>query len=135
MPGPHNEPPSMAGASGARFLSPVMSISSRTINLGNNGDSQHLESHYVHENSLTEQEKSGIKNLFNLASEKKIEFCQLEFTNPLIVNVSCKQTEKKTLYQNRSQMLKGKDPSIQNENETFAVVIRSIESIFNFFEF
>lgn len=70
MPGPHNEPPSMAGASGARFLSPVMSISSRTINLGNNGDSQHLESHYVHENSLTEQEKSGIKNLFNLASEK-----------------------------------------------------------------
>lgn len=32
-------------------------------------------------------------------------------------------------------MLKGKDPSIQNENETFAVVIRSIESIFNFFEF
>lgn len=75
-----NESPSMAGASPAHFLSPVMSISSRTINLGNNTESQHLRSYYVHQYRLAEREKKwGLKNLFNLISEK-IEFCQLEFS-------------------------------------------------------
>jgi hypothetical protein len=57
----NNESASMAGASPSYFLSPVMSISSPTINLENNAYSQHLGSHYVRENSPTENEKSAIK--------------------------------------------------------------------------
>lgn len=130
-----NESPSMAGASPAHFLSPVMSISSRTINLGNNTESQHLRSYYVHQYRLAEREKKWGLKTYSIWFLKKLSFVNSNSLNALIVNVSCKQAKEKTQYPNPTQTLKGKDPIIQAENETFAVVIGSIKSIFNFLNF
>lgn len=127
----NNESASMARASPSYFLSPVMSISSRTINLGNNASSQHLGSHYVRENSSTENEKSAIK--FFIQFIFQIFWVLSTWNQPVfILDVSCKQIETKNLISKPSQMLKAKDSTIHTENETFAVVIGSIELNFNF---